>query len=104
MFYSTVGITKTFLQMHHRKPRLIGNHERVIHTYFFFFCKHLSIVYMYVCECTCHSMRVEVRRQLESILSFHLWVLRIELGSPGLVASTFIPLFTEPFDQPYLSL
>ena len=41
---------------------------------------------MYVCECMC----VEVRRQLESIFPSALRVLRIELRSSDLVASTFI--------------
>lgn len=52
---------------------------------------HSALIYILIFVyfvCMCRNMPVEVRRQLESVLFFHL-VLGIELRSSGLITSAF---------------
>jgi hypothetical protein len=59
------------------------------------------MVYMSVCECICHGMCMEIRGQLESILSFHLWVLRLDSGHQAWWQAPLSLFFTEPSHRSY---
>lgn len=65
-------------------------------------CMHVCIhVYAFVCVCVCKYWQVGVLSAAcmcfqESVLSFHLWVLRTELGSSGLSANTFKKTSPQP--------
>lgn len=46
-------------------------------------------VYVCVCACTCHGVRMNVREQIAVLTSLVIWILEMQRGLPGLAANTF---------------